>query len=213
MVQAGLWDGRDGGYWVHDYLDYNPSRAEVLSRREQQRRAGRHGGKHRATQAQREPKGTFLPSETPDETPDATLGERLAESYQTKTRPPSPSPSPSTKYLAGDSAPAGERRSQAAAGSGRKTQPADPNIKRVIDAYHTAFRDKYGSPPPLNGGKCGAIAKQLLQGRPVEEAVWLVREFIAAPPQFYADKNLCGMEHVRSAALTLLARRAAEGKR
>lgn len=90
-------------------------------------------------------------------------------------------------------------------------KPTDPNVGVVIDAYHAAFREKYGSPPPLNGGKCGAIAKQLLQGRPVTEAVWLVREFLQSPPQFYADKNLCGMEHVLTAAPTLLARKANEG--
>ena len=94
----------------------------------------------------------------------------------------------------------------------RRAAPADPNVKVVLDAYHDAFRDKYGSPPPLNGGKCGAIARQLLRGRPVAEAVWLVREFLDAPPQFYADKNLCGMEHVLAAAPTLLARKATEGR-
>jgi hypothetical protein len=41
--------------------------------------------------------------------------------------------------------------------------------------------------------------------------VWLVQEFVRHPPQFYAEKNLCGLEHVLSAATTLLARRAAEG--
>jgi hypothetical protein len=94
----------------------------------------------------------------------------------------------------------------------RRAAPADPNVKVVLDAYHDAFRDKYGSPPPLNGGKCGAIARQLLRGRPVAEAVWLVREFLDAPPQFYADKNLCGMEHVLAAAPTLLARKATVGR-
>jgi hypothetical protein len=94
----------------------------------------------------------------------------------------------------------------------KPSKPTDPNVQLVIDAYHDAFRSKYGSPPPLNGGKCGAIAKQLLRGRPVTEAVWLVREFLEAPPQFYADKNLCGMEHILAAAPTLLARKATEGR-
>lgn len=35
LVAAGLWDEVEGGWKVHDYLDYNMSRAEVMSRREQ----------------------------------------------------------------------------------------------------------------------------------------------------------------------------------
>jgi len=35
LVAAGLWDDVDGGWQVHDYLDYNPSREEVMRAREQ----------------------------------------------------------------------------------------------------------------------------------------------------------------------------------
>lgn len=109
---------------------------------------------------------------------------------------------------AGDGAPAGQGNGKA---SRREKKLADPNVKLVIDAYHVAFQEKFGSPPPINGGKCGAIAKKLLAGRSPDEAVWLVREFLASPPQFFADRNLVGLEHVLSAAPTLLARRATEG--
>mgnify|MGYP001573418495 FL=1 len=33
MVKAGLWEIRDGGYYVHDYLDFNPRRSSVLKTR------------------------------------------------------------------------------------------------------------------------------------------------------------------------------------
>jgi hypothetical protein len=33
LVDAGLWDRVDGGWLVHDYLDYNPSRDQVLAER------------------------------------------------------------------------------------------------------------------------------------------------------------------------------------
>ena len=37
-VSARVWDRHeDGSYWVHDYLDYNPSGAQVRSAREQER--------------------------------------------------------------------------------------------------------------------------------------------------------------------------------
>lgn len=34
LVDAGLWDAVDGGWSIHDYLVYNPSRAKVLAERE-----------------------------------------------------------------------------------------------------------------------------------------------------------------------------------
>jgi hypothetical protein len=33
LADAGLWDRIDGGWEIHDYLDYNPSRAQVLAER------------------------------------------------------------------------------------------------------------------------------------------------------------------------------------
>lgn len=35
---AGLWETADGGYAVHDFLEYNPSRAQVLTQREATRK-------------------------------------------------------------------------------------------------------------------------------------------------------------------------------
>jgi hypothetical protein len=33
LVAAGVWDAVDGGYMIHDYAEYQPSKAEVLERR------------------------------------------------------------------------------------------------------------------------------------------------------------------------------------
>jgi hypothetical protein len=33
LEDAGLWDRSDGGWFIHDYLDYNPSRDQVLAER------------------------------------------------------------------------------------------------------------------------------------------------------------------------------------
>lgn len=38
LVRAGLWEKEEGGHSIHDYLDYNPSRAQVEAEREAARR-------------------------------------------------------------------------------------------------------------------------------------------------------------------------------
>lgn len=45
LVGAGLWEHSDGGYVIHDYLDYQPSRERVEQQRQQKRSAGQAGGK------------------------------------------------------------------------------------------------------------------------------------------------------------------------
>ena len=37
LVEVGLWETVEGGYRIHDYLDYNPSRAEVENQRRKNR--------------------------------------------------------------------------------------------------------------------------------------------------------------------------------
>ncbi len=44
LLAAGLWEEVEGGYQIHDYLDYQLSREEVIAEREQKREAGRRGG-------------------------------------------------------------------------------------------------------------------------------------------------------------------------
>ena len=44
LVEIGLWDKVPGGYEIHDYLEYQPSRAAVLALREAKVRAGQAGG-------------------------------------------------------------------------------------------------------------------------------------------------------------------------
>lgn len=37
LVRTGLWRAVDGGYQIHDYLDWNPSKVDVLAEREKER--------------------------------------------------------------------------------------------------------------------------------------------------------------------------------
>ena len=47
LVRVGLWDKHPKGFKVHDYLDYNPSRAQVKATQEAQKTGGRLGAKRR----------------------------------------------------------------------------------------------------------------------------------------------------------------------
>jgi hypothetical protein len=44
LVSVGLWDKAPGGYHVHDYHVYQPTKEEVTQRRDERREAGRRGG-------------------------------------------------------------------------------------------------------------------------------------------------------------------------
>src|SRR5262245_14644743 len=45
MVRAKLWKPRRGGYFVHDFLDYNRSKADVLAERNRKSKGGVKGAK------------------------------------------------------------------------------------------------------------------------------------------------------------------------
>lgn len=37
LIDAGMWYDHDGAYWLHDYLDYNPSKKQIHERRAKDR--------------------------------------------------------------------------------------------------------------------------------------------------------------------------------
>lgn len=91
LVQANLWEVRDGGFQVHDYLDYQPSRAAVLARREEdahRKRQERESPSPRTpsgvqTDSKRCPRARTRPSHpdpipVPDPDPDPPSGEELS---------------------------------------------------------------------------------------------------------------------------------------
>jgi hypothetical protein len=49
MLGVGMWSRVDGGYQIHDYDIYQPTRAQVLAERERNREAGRKGGLARSS--------------------------------------------------------------------------------------------------------------------------------------------------------------------
>ncbi len=81
LVDAGLFDLREDGIWIHDYLDYNPSKESVEERRERDRKK---------KEAQR--KGTERRL-SPRDTPGDGLRDALGDSPYSR---PVPSPDPSS---------------------------------------------------------------------------------------------------------------------
>jgi len=51
LVDVGLWQERDGGYQIHDYLEWQRSREEVADLNSKRAEAGRRGGKQKASNA------------------------------------------------------------------------------------------------------------------------------------------------------------------
>ena len=84
--------------------------------------------------------------------------------------------------------------------------PPSPDVKRLIEVYIEAFRNRFRKEPVVPWDKYGGIARKLLAGRAYDEARRMVVEFFDNPPQFYEDRNLFGLEHVLRAAPTLLVR-------
>ena len=74
LVDVGLWEEVDGGYQIHDFTEYNPTREEVRGIRAARAEAGRRGGLNSAA-SKRQANAT-------------------ANEQQNSTPSPSPSPSP-----------------------------------------------------------------------------------------------------------------------
>ena len=72
LVDAGLWDEHADGWTIHDFLDFNPSRADI----EEKRRADAdRKARGRATQSAKRPRGVRAESDrTPARVRDASSG-------------------------------------------------------------------------------------------------------------------------------------------
>lgn len=92
LVKRGRWDKTDDGWVIHDYLDYNPSKAEVLAQRERERDKKR---RQRAAGSQAVSRGTDgrfqheSPKESPGDTPRDHQGDSPEDSQgvSSATRP------------------------------------------------------------------------------------------------------------------------------
>ena len=97
LVEVGLWEPGDGGWMVHDFLDYNPNRAEVEAKRaktaarvgdwRKRRKAGSNAVTHPGTS----------PVTNGGSTPSPGPGPSLFTSKKTDPLPPSDEAKPAAK--------------------------------------------------------------------------------------------------------------------
>jgi len=93
LLDTGLWERCNGGYQIHDYLEYNPTREEAIATRDARAEAGRRGGKASA--------------ERREANAQANSQQMLK---QNPTPSPSPSPSPDPNPNPEETAVAGQRK-------------------------------------------------------------------------------------------------------
>lgn len=75
LLDVKLWESAYGGYAIHDYLNYNPSKEEVLATREARAEAGARGGYAKADNAKQNPSkvpSKILAKVCPDPSPSPT---------------------------------------------------------------------------------------------------------------------------------------------
>jgi hypothetical protein len=85
LEAAGLWERTEGGWQIHDYHDYQPSREHVLKLRETRRAVGRKGGQAKGKQVAKQPPSN---DEATSQATDEANGE--AKSYPFPVPPSSP---------------------------------------------------------------------------------------------------------------------------
>lgn len=153
LVAVGLWDRCEGGFRIHDYLDYNPSREDALAKREHvsevRREAGRAGGMAKAANQQ--------PSKSVANDVANCQAVASDESWQNASPVPVPQPVP-TPVVDPVEIPAEKPTREVA------------TAVAVVDSPHAvveAFLDAQGTPhdevSPAWRSKQRAIAKRLLE--------------------------------------------------
>jgi hypothetical protein len=148
LVEAGMWQQVPGGFRIHDYAKYQPTKAQVEAERERNKRAGQKGGLARAKRGASEPSSGGSSS-------------RQAET-QAKSKPvPVPGNSSSPKAAAAvtraEERAAAASPSQVASGDRSAAEPSNPSLAATNGrpcrhhndpATCAICSDAPGSPPP-----------------------------------------------------------------
>jgi hypothetical protein len=71
---------------------------------------------------------------------------------------------------------------------GEEPKPTNPDVKTLLFWYASEFQRVRGTAMLIRRGRDGAAMQSLLAGRSLDEAKWMVTEFLQNPPDFYKDK-------------------------
>lgn len=138
LVRVGMWEPVEGGYLIHDYLDYQPSRARVKDIKTKRKEAGSKGGQATAQQSAKQIA----------EQPESKEPANEQQNMHPVTRYPLPVPNTQTNKQTAPEDPKGVR-------------PSDP----VVEAWHErvgmmgpAAFEKLQAWVDQNGMERGAVA-------------------------------------------------------
>jgi len=192
LVKAGLWENAGSDYLVHDYLDWNPSRREVLEERERRSLAGRAAARARWQR----------PSDSRSDAAcdqhairNADRMEIAAEVPCTRPDPtrPDPVPEATARVLPSAHPPGGPRDTTAAPGTGnsrrngRESEGARPTAA-TWEAYASAYERRYGTQPTRNASINGRLAN-FVQRVPGAEAPAIAAHYVASNDPTYAKNG------------------------
>jgi len=93
LVEIGLWDKVDGGYQIHDFLEYNPSREEVLTQRAKRAEAGKVGGQRSQLNRRSQANAQALARASAQANVKQVL-KQSSSKHSSKSEPPYPIPIP-----------------------------------------------------------------------------------------------------------------------
>lgn len=147
LVACGLWEEAEGGWQVHDFLVYNPSREQIMAEREARSKAGREGARRRWNGSSHDDSHSSSHGSAHGATHGTRSADGLAKRWQNDAPDPDPDPDPGSRSR---SAAAASRPPRARAKPG-KTPKASPKATRVDPASHdeqTAPREPTRSGTP-----------------------------------------------------------------
>lgn len=155
LVEAGMWRPVPGGFQIHDYEHYQPTKAEVIAERERNAIAGKRSAQARATRRQQD--GQRPVEHIVERSVDTTSND-----FATQGQPvPVPVPPPTT----GDpeASPVEIPRASPTGRASRSTAPSNvtpiPTAQTFVAAYVDAYRGRAGHDPPSRVK--GHLAKEL----------------------------------------------------
>ena len=84
--------------------------------------------------------------------------------------------------------------------------------KELLDTWSDLYLEKFGQRPEVEGKRDMECAKAILGGRTLEQAAEIVRYHFDHPGEFYREKSLYGIHHIRKDCNQIIARLQADDR-